>query len=62
MTNFTKKVTLIEFQIHSASKLTHLQVYCKDFSQWDKFTDIAEQVESMIKSGKVENQQKTVKG
>ena len=31
MTNFTNKMTLIEFQIHSASKITHLQVHYKDF-------------------------------
>ena len=29
MTNFTHKMTLIEFQIHSESKIMHLQVHLK---------------------------------
>ena len=59
MTNFTNKITSIEFQIHSTSKITHLQVHGKDFCPSDTFADIWEQVETMIKSGKVENQQTT---
>ena len=59
MTNFTNKMTLIEFQFHSSSKITHLQVHCKDFCHYDTFADIADQVESVIKSGKAENWQKT---
>ena len=29
--NFANKMILIEVQIHSASKITHLQVHCTDF-------------------------------
>ena len=58
MTNFTKKMTLIEFQIHSASKITHLQVHRKDSCD-DTFEDIGEHMDSMIKSGKVEKRQTT---
>ena len=59
MTNFTNKMTLIEFQIYSASKITHLQVHCKDFCVLDLFADIGEKVKSMIKLVKVENRQTT---
>ena len=58
MTNFTNKMTLIEFQIHSASKITHLQVHRKDSCD-DTFEDIGEHMDSMIKSGKVEKRQTT---
>ena len=50
---------IIEFQIHSASKITHLQVHCTDFYYKDTFAGIGNQVESMIKSGRVENWQAT---
>ena len=50
---------IIEFQIYSASKITHLQVHCTDFYYKDTFAGIGEQVESMIKSGRVENWQAT---
>ena len=59
MANFTSKMILKEFQIHSASKITHLQVHCKDFCHYDTFADIEKQVENMIKSGQVENRQMT---
>ena len=59
MTNFTNKMSLIEFQIHSASKILHLQVYWKDFCHKYTFADIGKQVESMIKSEKAENRQTT---
>ena len=50
---------IIEFQIHSASKITHLQVHCTDFYYKDTFAGIGNQVESMIKAGRVENWQAT---
>ena len=46
MTNFTNKMTLIEFQIHSASKITHLQVHRKDSCD-DTFEDIGEHMDSI---------------
>ena len=34
MTNFINKMTLIQFQIRSASKIMYLQVCCKDFCHY----------------------------
>ena len=50
-------MTLIEFQIHCTSKITHIQLHCKDFWHQDTFTYIEEQVKSMIKSGKLQSRQ-----
>ena len=60
MTNFTNKMTLIEFQIHSASKITHLQVHRKDSCD-DTFEDIGEHMDSISNQGKWRNR-KRLKG
>ena len=59
MTNFTHKMALMEFQVHSASKICHLKDVVKICVTNIILSRIEEQVEIMIKSGTVENRQTT---
>ena len=59
MINFTHKMALMEFQVHSASKICYLKDVVKICVTNIILSRIEEQVEIMIKSGIVENRQTT---